>query len=102
MSKINETAFGSMEQAMSNPIWDAPFWDTLPEGEAAAKDALLDLYEGSYGGDQCSCENCCVLRTVLEAVRPVLTQQVERIVAVNQPAQVFGGCANGSCRCSKE
>lgn len=84
-----------LHSALSAPIWDAPFWDALTEGEEAAKIALGELYEESFESEGCCCD-VCVVRTVLEAVWPVLTDQVNRIIAINQPVQTMGaGCRTG-------
>jgi len=94
-----------LDQAMNDPVWDDEAWEALAQAEEVAKAALLDLYDSSYEGYGCSCDTC-VVRVVLEAVWPTLTQQVnramERATALAAPVQT---CKSSRCcgdRCKAE
>ena len=101
MSITGETHTDRLEKSLQSPLWDESFWGALTEGETLAKENLEALYEEACEGGGCSCDTC-VVRTVLEAIWPVMTEQLVRLIAINQPAQVMGGCGKGSSCCKSE
>lgn len=109
MSVVSKASELTLHQALSSPLWDAPFWEALTDGEEVAKRSLAALWDEAFEGETCSCETC-IVRTVLEAIWPTLTQQVSRIVALGEsgepqpcdPSPVEGSGCRGSCRCRKE
>lgn len=90
----------SLEEAISSPIWDSHFWDAFEEAEEDAREALRSLWEKALQEGECSCDTC-VVRTVLEAIVPIFTREVDRIFAINQPVQTMGGGCGKNCRCNK-
>jgi len=88
----------SLDQALRAPMWDSLFWDALTLGQEEAKKALIDLWESSSEEDKCVCDEC-IVRTVLEAVWPLLTEQIIRIYSTVET--ISGSCGkpcNGSCK----
>ena len=88
---------------MGDPIWDTTFWDALQVGEDRAKEALMALYEEADEGSGCTCDTCMV-RTVLESIWPELTQQFNRLLALQAPVQTMGGSGGckGNCACRRQ
>lgn len=87
----------SLDTALGDELWDDDFWQRFSVAEDAAKAALMVLYDSAYEGYGCSCDTC-VVRTVLEAVWPELTNQFHRLLALRSPVQTMGGKCSGSCK----
>lgn len=75
----------SIEEAIRSSLWDDDFWDAMQSAEADAREALLRLWDDACEEGLCACDTC-VVRVVLEAVFPRLTEQFSRILDSN------GGC----------
>lgn len=86
-----------LEVALGDELWDSAFWERFSASEDAAKEALMALYDSAYEGYGCSCDTC-VVRTVLEAVWPELTNQFHRLLATRTPVQTMSGGCSGSCK----
>ena len=65
-------------RAQNSPAWTPEFWDDLSKAESTAREALGALWEASEDGTYCTCETC-IVRVVLEAVMPTITEFVEAL-----------------------
>lgn len=87
----------SLDQSLRAPMWDPTFWSALEGAENKAKKALIDLWEDGTEGDRCVCETC-IVKVVLEAVWPTLTEQIIRIYSDVETIGSCGKPCNGNCK----
>lgn len=88
----------SLEASLKAPVWDPEFWDAMVGVQDEAKKALMSFWEQAMEGDGCSCDTC-IVSLVLEALWPVLTEQVTLVV--ERAANPTSLSCNGPCKNGK-